>query len=154
VLQSLFGKSGLALDSCAFGECVSQGVVDVAGGAATPGQHGASKQLSGGVIAGLAVVGALILLSLVALVFGLMAQKKARSAGLTGSEKTGGVVVEWTDVSYVIPGSKQGFAFGRRKTDTAGFSDDKVILDNVSGKVAPGQIMAILGPSGVSSSSH
>jgi hypothetical protein len=150
-LRGIFGAQGLALASCSFGECVRQGVIDTAD---TPvgTAAGGRKSLSGGVIAGLAVVGSLVLLALLSLVLGLFAQKKARNAGSADSEKKGGVSVEWNDLSYVVPGTRGGGLFGgnlrKRKMAGGGFTDDKVVLDTVSGKVVPGQIMAILGPSG------
>jgi len=48
------------------------------------------------------------------------------------------VAIEWKDVSYSVPGS----CFGRRKT----------LLDNVSGYALPGEVLAIMGPSGLTSS--
>ncbi|EEB96665.1 hypothetical protein MPER_04161, partial [Moniliophthora perniciosa FA553] len=60
--------------------------------------------LSGGVIAGLAAVGGIVLLALVVLIFGFIAQRKARRLGYTKIDG-GGVTVEWSNVSYVIPGA-------------------------------------------------
>lgn len=57
----------------------------------------------------------------------------------------------WKNVSYAVPGASAsafGFLKGREKREGGGFTDDKVVLDNVSGHVAPGEMMAILGPSG------
>ncbi len=45
------------------------------------------------------------------------------------------VGIEWKDVSYSVPGS----CFGRSKT----------LLDNVSGYALPGEVVAIMGPSGL-----
>jgi ABC-type multidrug transport system fused ATPase/permease subunit len=126
-------------------------VIDSAEGISSEG--GKKSSLSGGVIAGLVVVGSLILLALLTLALGWFAQKKARKIGSADSEKTGGVGVEWNNLSYIIPGTRGRGFFGnslrrRKVAPGAGFSDDKVVLDGVSGKVSPGQIMAILGPSG------
>jgi hypothetical protein len=157
VLQSLFGQSGLSLSSCVFGECVSQGVIDTSSDGDNSGPSNGGKQLSGGVIAGLAVVGALVGVALGLLVFGWMRQRKARrivlgEAGV--AERSGGVSVEWTDVSYMIPGMRHGL-FGTRiwsRKEGAmvenGLNNDMVVLDSICGRVMPGQIMAILGPSG------
>ena len=147
VLQSLFGPSGLSLQGCTFGECVRQSVIDHPG-ASSANSSSASKQLGGGVVAGLAVVGALALAALLLLIFGFYQQRKARRGGPGMWEKGGGVSVEWNDVSYLVPnpnGTRNWFR-GSRKGD--GISDDKVILDNLSGYVKPGQLMAVLGPSG------
>jgi ABC-type multidrug transport system fused ATPase/permease subunit len=151
-LQSLFGASGLPLNSCEFGECVLQSVIDAAGsGITTAASTNVSHPLSGGVIGGLVVVGFLLLLAFALGVLGYLAQRRARRARPLEPEKTGGVSVEWSGVSYVIPGTNGGF-FGRnnnkKKKEQAGYNDDKAILDNLSGRVRPGQVMAILGPSG------
>ncbi|EPQ58693.1 hypothetical protein GLOTRDRAFT_115012 [Gloeophyllum trabeum ATCC 11539] len=153
VINSLFGSGGLTLSGCSFGECVAQSVIDSSSGNSTS-SNGASKskELSGGVIAGLAVVGALLLLALILLLLGWLLQRRARKsgAGIDGLGKSGGVSVVWTDVNYVVlrSGSEWGAFFGRRRKREDGFNDDKVVLDGVSGRVEPGQMMAILGPSG------
>jgi len=136
-LQILFGNQGLALNSCDIGECVRQNVID-----SNNDTVSSKASLSGGVIAGLVVVVTLVSLALLFLAFGLWRQRKARLQGYTrlGS---GGVAVEWKDLSYSVPSSD---SWGRKKSKNV--NDDKVILDNVNGLVLPGQIMAILGPSG------
>ncbi|KAK7037550.1 hypothetical protein VNI00_011042 [Paramarasmius palmivorus] len=143
-IQNVFGSSGLTFTGCSFGECVNQFVIDN-GGNATSSTSTTDHSLSGGVIAGLAVVGGILLLALLVLIFGLIAQRRARRAGYTNIEG-GGVTVEWNNVSYVIPGTKGTTWFTKRGDKN--ISDDKVILDAVSGRVLPGQMMAILGPSG------
>lgn len=142
-IQSVFGSSGLTFHGCSFGECVNQFVIDN-GGNGTSSIITEDHSLSGGVIAGLAVVGGISLLALLVLIFGLIAQRKARRAGYTNIDG-GGVTVEWSNVSYVIPGASGTTWFKRGNRNV---SDDKVILDAVSGRVLPGQMMAILGPSG------
>lgn len=150
VLQSIFGPSGLTLHGCTFGECVRQSVIDTA---TTPSSNSstASKPLGGGVIAGLVVVGALVLVALLVLGIGLYEQKKARRGGsVNGSwDKASRVAVEWTGVSYIVPGvsgTDKWFSIPRKGSEVC---DDKVILDDLSGHVKPGQIMAVLGPSGM-----
>lgn len=146
-LQSLFGNQGLSLSGCTFGECVRQNVIDSGGGNTAP-KEDTSKSLSGGVIAGLAVVGALVGLSLVLLGIGHLAQKRARR-NPTAVEKHR-ASLEWSNLSYIIPGTYSTFLSGlrsRRRVATD-INEDKVILDNVNGAVRPGQMMAILGPSG------
>ncbi|KAJ7891204.1 hypothetical protein B0H14DRAFT_3081531 [Mycena olivaceomarginata] len=142
-LQSLFGSEGLSLNGCSFGECVAQNVIDTAGGSNSTDTGGGGTQLSGGVIGGLAAVGALVLLAIVTLVFGLIGQHSARRAKLNVAD--GSVALEWSRVSYVVAGPGGRSWFGSRGK---GADDDKVVLDAVSGRVAPGQMMAILGPSG------
>jgi len=141
-LQQLFGSSGLTLNGCSFGECVRQNVIDAASSNSTSTDTTQKSTLGGGVIAGLAVVGSLLLIALLFLVIGLWSQRKARLQGYSRLGG-GGVAVEWKDVSYIVPGS-DGWTRNRKNV-----SDDKVILDNVSGLVLPGQMMAILGPSGI-----
>ncbi|KAF5371340.1 hypothetical protein D9758_004088 [Tetrapyrgos nigripes] len=141
-LSQLFGSSGLTLNGCRFGECVRQSVID-SGGTSTGTEASSGSGLSGGVIAGLAVVGALLLLALLVLLVGLWKQRKARLAGYTRLRGSG-VAVEWKDITYVVPGDRSRWR--RKRSDNV--NDDKAILDNVSGLVLPGQMMAILGPSG------
>ncbi|KAH8100236.1 ABC transporter [Cristinia sonorae] len=147
-INSVFGNGGLTLDGCVFGECVRQNVVDTVSASTSNSTDDPShSSLSGGVIAGLAVIGALVGLALFFLAFGWWVQRRARRSGTSSSSKMGGTSVEWTHVSYFVPNSAQGLFgyFGRSKRD---LSDHKVVLDNVTGRVLPGQMMAILGPSG------
>ena len=144
-LQNLFGASGLGLNGCIFGECVNQYVIDTAGTSSASSR--ASTSLSSGVIAGLAIVFGLVLLSLLLLALGLRTQRLARKTGITFERCNVGV--DWSGLSYVIPSGSQGTgAFTSRRRQRGPKNDDKVILDSVSGTVRPGQMMAILGPSG------
>jgi hypothetical protein len=146
-LTSLFGPQGLGLDGCTFGECVRQNVIDTAANTTSTGvaQSGGSD-LGTGVIAGLAVVGALLGLLLALLAWGCIGQRKARrgggKAGLEGRPVAVGV--EWLDLEYSVAAAGGTSLFSKRK-----HSGQKQILDHVSGRVQPGSIMAILGPSGL-----
>lgn len=148
VLTSLFGSGGLLLSDCVFGECVAQGIIDTDGGTTTSDDtSGSGTQLSSGVIAGLAVVGGLVGLILFGLSVGLLNQRKVRKTGgktIGGGREHEGVAVDWRDLRYVVRGSG-GKNWLSRKRNTA---LDKVVLYGVSGKVGPGQMMGILGPSG------
>jgi len=149
-LQTLFGSSGLALNGCVFGECIRQGIIDNTGNSTTSSQSDlGGKSLSGGVIAGLAVVCGLVFLALMLLLFGYTKQRAARQAH---SEDAGGskVNVEWDSVSYAIPIRVDFFGMSRKQWNGGSddISDAKVVLDSVSGMVNAGQMMAILGPSG------
>lgn len=152
-ITQVFGPSGLGLSGCTFGECVAQDVIDTASGNSTSSSDGTSHgtSLGGGVIAGLAVVGGLIGLALVLLFFGWLAQRRARRDGRGGwTSNFGGVAAAWTDVSYFVPihhSILPAFVNIRGRRDD--MNEQKVVLDNVSGRVEPGQMMAILGPSGM-----
>ncbi|KAH8832894.1 ABC transporter [Flagelloscypha sp. PMI_526] len=138
-LQSLFGQQGLGLDGCVFGECVRQNVID--GAAAGSSSTSGGSSLSSGVIAGLAVVGAIVLGALGLLAFGFLRQRAARRVKLDDMAR-GGVGVKWSGVTLSVPlinTNLFGFRLQGKK---------RVILNNVSGEVKPGQFVAILGPSG------
>ena len=145
ILKALFGPNGLTLNSCSFGECVRQSVIDRGAGSTSSGSANKGNGLNGGVIAGLAVVGGLIGIALLFFLWGLLSQRKARKAAANSLTKRGGYPVEWNDITYIIPRPRPflGHAGSGQAT-----TYDKVILDNVSGRVNPGQMMAILGPSG------
>jgi len=149
LLQSVFGSSGLSLTGCNFGECVRQSVIDTTSGTSSDAS-GNGNSLSGGVIGGLAAVGALIALALFGLLIGWWTRRKRRRLDAAyiggGKGQHGGFAVEWSDVSYVIPragGSGSSLRLGGTKA-----VDDKIILDGISGRVEPGQLLGILGPSG------
>lgn len=175
LLQNLFGPDGLALSSCNFGECVQQSVVNTKKAQLTGESE--SHPLSGGVIAGLAVLGGIIFVLLVLLLLGCLQQRKARRGGgafgAAGQWK-GGAGVVWTDIRYVLLPRNRTLAFvedmteGMKKekagtptnemekghesrilpTFKSEATSRKVLLDGLSGRVEPGTMMAILGPSG------
>ncbi|KAF7353753.1 putative ATP-dependent permease [Mycena venus] len=140
-LDQLFGSGGISLSGCMFGECVAQSVIDTASDTTTGSGGTTGAQLSGGVIGGLAVVGGLVLIALAFLVFGLIRQRSARRTKTDVADGSR-LAVEWSRVSYVVSAPSRSWFGGRAR------EDDKVVLDAVSGRVAPGQMMAVLGPSG------
>lgn len=176
-LNRLFGLGGLALDGCIFGECVAQGVIDANGTAGTVLETAVHAQLGGGVIAGLAVVGALVFLAAAAFLWGWRNQVAARRGAATSSgaaaaaagagadsEKAvsmGGagqrLGIEWREVGYWVDSGEStpppqtnvmnGKA-GEEADEHAEQEGNSTILDQVSGSVRPGEMMAILGPSG------
>ncbi|KAF8333578.1 uncharacterized protein EI90DRAFT_3052451 [Cantharellus anzutake] len=153
LLTNLFGPSGLPLSSCTFGECVRQGVIDAASGspgpATKPADGGAG--LSGGVIAGIAVVGALLFAAIALYIVGWINQRRARLQGSPDGgavletrrpgTSPGGVGMQWQNLSFSVP-SRSSFILGRDSLDP------KFILNGVSGNVKPGSMLAVLGPSG------
>ncbi|KAG8858527.1 hypothetical protein FRB96_005199 [Tulasnella sp. 330] len=160
VLDQLFGSSGLSLSGCTFGECVQSAIVTRSSNATTSSSLGGSgTHLSGGVIAGLAVVGALLLLAFLTFLLGLRTQGRAKSSGATGfgggvseAERKQGVGIAWNNVGYSIrrAGTNRGLRrrFRGASKPSGDYDDGKVILNSVSGRVKPGEMMAILGPSG------
>ncbi|KDQ18610.1 hypothetical protein BOTBODRAFT_28990 [Botryobasidium botryosum FD-172 SS1] len=152
LLDSLFGANGLALSSCTYGECVRQGVIDAALGHTEAAAVSAGNGLSGGVIAGLAVVGVIVAAVIVLFVWGWVCQRQAKrmgGAGGLGDEKVGGVGLEWRDVRYVIGGGKRAWPLGLRKRKGGMDTDDpKVLLKGIDGRADAGNLVAILGPSG------
>ncbi|TFK25787.1 ABC transporter [Coprinopsis marcescibilis] len=144
-LQNLFGLSGLALNGCTFGECVRQSVIDSAPAVSGSEEAPKNEPLGGGVIAGLAVVGGLVLLALLFLLWGFLSQRAARKKGYVdeGKAKVG---VSWSNLTYYVPHQSGFFSGFRKKAEVS--NGDKFILDNISGNIPAGQMMAILGPSG------
>lgn len=156
-LVSLFGSNGLALQDCEFGECVQQYVIDQAQGII--GSSGTSSSgLSAGVIAGLAVVGAIILLALLVFLWGIFLRRKAKKRPyIAGSDKGRGASLEWTGIGYQVGGKSgvnaaltkfRAWAKGTGVGKGRGHADGKVVLDGVSGKMPVGGFCCVLGPSG------
>ncbi|KAJ3891331.1 hypothetical protein GG344DRAFT_77017 [Lentinula edodes] len=147
-IDSLFGSSGLVLNGCSFGECLRQSVLDSNGTTSTASSTSSQASLSGGVIAGLAVVGGLLLTAAVFLLLGYFSQRRARKSGYN-QFGSGNVTVEWSNISYIVQNVQNSTrTLWRKRKSSSEYNDDKVILDSISGRVLPGQMMAILGPSG------
>ncbi|GJJ11935.1 hypothetical protein Clacol_006173 [Clathrus columnatus] len=160
VLDSLFGGNGLGLTGCKFGECVRQFAIDDALQVnSTSTQSSGGKELSGGVIAGLAVVGSLLFIAIALLVIGKILQIQARRNGPTSVQR-GGIGVRWENIGYAVPSNYSSFGSGflslRRRAKVKDAEDDrtpdgfKMLLDpsTSKGTVKPGEMLAILGPSG------
>jgi hypothetical protein len=109
-ITNVFGKSGLGLQNCDVGECIRQAFIDEANNNGTTPDNSSShaKELSGGVIAGLAVVGTLVLAFILLFVWGWLAQRKARRGNVGKELKTGGVAVHWSSINYSIPATSSG----------------------------------------------
>ena len=110
----------------------------------TSPQGDSAAQLSGGVIAGLAVIGTLVGIGVATVLWGWFVQRTARQKPFDGG-KSGGVGVRWSEVSYFVrPSGPLNSAFSLRNNTNG----EKAILNGVGGHVGAGSIMAILGPSG------
>ncbi|KAG0706465.1 hypothetical protein DFH29DRAFT_151920 [Suillus ampliporus] len=142
-INNVFGSQGLAMEGCVFGECVTQAVIDTTN-ATSIAVASSGTELSGGVIAGLAVVGAIIAFGLAVVAWGWYAQRAAKKLPFNGGQ-SGGISVRWSDISYIVPLPKNSLSSLISKPTIRG---GKTVLDSVTGGIEPGQLMAILGPSG------
>jgi ATP-binding cassette, subfamily G (WHITE), member 2 len=111
------------------------------------------KHLSGGVIAGLAVVGAIVAALLAVLLFGKVSQRRAIKGGPNMIQR-GGIGVRWEEVGYIVPVNRTVFWSRNANLRDAEHGENKdggkIILDSrgSDGIVRPGEMLAILGPSG------
>ncbi|KAG1819763.1 uncharacterized protein BJ212DRAFT_1342871 [Suillus subaureus] len=143
-INSVFGSQGLSMEGCVFGECVTQAVIDTTNATSSGAAASGETELSGGVIAGLAVVGVIIVFGLVVVAWGWYVQRAAKKLPFNGGQ-SGGIGVRWSDISYIVQSSKNSPSSLFSKSTIRG---GKIILDSVSGSIESGQLMAILGPSG------
>lgn len=147
-LQTLFGKGGLSLSSCLSGECIRESTIATLSNSYAPaGGNGSS--LNSGVVGGLAVLAAIVLALVALLALGFWSQAKARKVPVAAIDEKNeaGVGLRWSDIGYTLPSR------GRLVARKAAASDDgRVLLDGISGEIASGQLMAILGPTGAGES--
>lgn len=135
----------------------------------TPATTTDDSSLSGGVIAGLAVVGAILLAIIGLIIWGLVMRKKARKDMRTDGvlPKSGGVGVTWAGVGYEVKPTGAGtmarlitWVRGSGSTrrsrseegESIGHNGGKIVLRDVHGQLPPGGFCAILGPSGAGKS--
>ncbi|SCZ90311.1 BZ3500_MvSof-1268-A1-R1_Chr1-3g01909 [Microbotryum saponariae] len=147
VLQTIFGAQGLELNSCQHSECTRSATIATLAAQRVNDSTTAGAGLSHGVIIGLAIVGAFIVALLGCLIWGCVVQKKARRAAtaLADDQQDGAVGMHWSGLSYTLPQRRFGVLGQRRRAG-------RVILDNLSGRVQPGTLCAILGPTGAGKS--
>lgn len=167
-LNSLFGQAGLALNSCKWGECVLPTTVNSLAASLAGSSSGSSggNSLSGGVIAGLAVLGAFVALLLLLLGVGFVRQRKARRKAserqallASSSDKMSGasphppIGLRWNDLSYSLPSSSL-LSPTRifRSSSIQHAHDGRTILPSLSGTIPGGSFTSILGPSGAGKS--
>ncbi len=147
----------MTLQDCEFGECVDQYVIDQAQGIIGISNTGGSG-LTGGVIAGLAVVGAIILIALLILLWGFALRRKAQKRPyIVGSDKGRGAGLEWVGVGYQI-GGRSGMnaalaRFGAWAKGTGGRKgrsnpEGRMVLEGITGRLPVGGFCCVLGPSG------
>ena len=166
-LNKLFGNNGLGLTGCTFGECVEQYVIDAAAGI-TEATTSSSSGLNGGVIAGLAVVGAILAAIVALLIWAFVVQRRARNTRVADGvvPKSGGVGVNWTGVSYevkptgrtlwdrIVTWSKGsgGLVPSAERGEGVGPGGGKMVLSDSCGSLPSGGFCCILGPSGAGKS--
>ncbi|BGP19648.1 hypothetical protein JCM10213v2_007744 [Rhodosporidiobolus nylandii] len=184
-LHTLFGSGGLALSGCKWGECVLPSTINTLAAqldGTSSSSSGGGSGLSGGVIAGLAVLGAIVLLLLALLAVGFASQRRARrrvrlkevallAPGVTGSsgsselekDKDGagslpavGLRVENLSYSLPPPSPFSVSSLFRRSapsTPRQEASDDgRLVLSSLSLTLSGGSFCSILGPSGAGKS--
>jgi len=169
VLDSLFGQAGLALDSCQWGECVLPATINslAATLVGSSGGNDGGSSLSGGVIAGLAVLGAIVALLLGLLGLGFVSQRRARKNARakeallsSASDKDSfnslakqPIGLRWTNLSYSLP-STSTLAPSRLFSSSSSRhgQDGRTILPSLSGTIPGGSFTSILGPSGAGKS--
>lgn len=167
--------AGLQLADCLFGECVRQSVIDYTSGSSnSTNTGGGGSSLSGGVIAGIAVVGALLFAAFLLLFISWGIQHRARKGGARAGEglddegkSVPSVGLRWTNISLHVPSTPSTWAslFEKQGRNSSNFPVSggttresplpgyKTILSGVSGRVAAGEMLAILGPSGAGKTS-
>lgn len=120
-----FFPIGISLTNCNNGECADKYLAPIVSRQETS----SSSTINTTGISSLAVFATLILLLLMALIYGLIDRAKQRNMKIP--KEYPGTTITFSQISYRLPGR-----------------NPKQILSNVSGSIQPGQILAIMGPSG------
>ncbi|BGO95151.1 RHTO0S01e00936g1_1 [Rhodotorula toruloides] len=129
VLKTLFGANGLALSGCRWGECVLPGTISaLADALAGKGTNtgGGGSGLSGGVIAGLAVLGGVIGALLVLLALGKASQRRARKRAREEDEKA--LLVASNGAATLHSGAAGGASSGSASSSSQQDAGEKLEL--------------------------
>lgn len=174
LLDNFLGQGGLPLDNCSFGSCVTQSELDTfyATGSGESDSPGSGSSLSNAVIAGLVILALAVATTAALLLLGLWKQKQARSMPKGAGQ--GPLGLRWKRLDYTIP-AKRGLRQMRRTAEaeklaevvpSSDFGDtvahldspssdkhDLSVIRNSSGRIDPGCMVAVLGPSGAGKTS-
>ncbi|CDU22090.1 related to ADP1-ABC transporter [Sporisorium scitamineum] len=175
LLNNFLGQEGLPLDNCQFGSCVTQSELDTfyATGSGEGDSQQSGPSLSKAVVAGLVILGVALAAILGLLLFGFWQQTKARR--LPKGPGKAPVGLQWENLNYAVPtNTRLRRRRNKEKNDaplaevlpSSGFDDHVAHLDspssntngltvlrNSSGRIQPGNMVAVLGPSGAGKTS-
>ncbi|KAJ1018106.1 hypothetical protein NDA16_004973 [Ustilago loliicola] len=174
LLNNFLGQEGLPLESCQFGSCITQSELDTfyANGSGEGDSQHSGSSLSNAVIAGLVILGVAVAAIAALLFLGFWAQRKARR--LPKATGRGPLGLQWEQLNYTVP-LKSGLRKRRAKAErgqlaeivpSSHFNDslahlnshpsskhDLSVVCNSSGRIEPGCMVAVLGPSGAGKTS-
>ncbi|PWY97361.1 hypothetical protein BCV70DRAFT_67764 [Testicularia cyperi] len=174
LLNNFLGAAGLPLENCEFGSCITQNELDTfyATGSGESSSTTSGSKLSGSVIAGLVILGLALLAICLFFLAGVMLRNRARRRPVGPGQ--GPLGLQWHSIDYSIgttrfalPGNKSKYASISTKQQTlpeleshiapaaaaAAANKSQRIIRNSSGRVEPGSMVAILGPSGAGKTS-
>jgi ABC-type multidrug transport system ATPase subunit/ABC-type multidrug transport system permease subunit len=177
VINQFIGPGGLPLENCTFGQCLSQYDLEQDWAASSQAAANAkASHLSGSVQAGLAVLGVAVAALLAVFVWGYLLLRAARKKPRVYDTKPLGL--SWDNISYRVKSgsSRTASILSRRhkrrqsfdnsdvtemktlgriegNSSSTSLNGDRVILDSVSCRAAPGCLTMIIGASGAGKSS-
>ena len=157
LLEKFLGAKGLPLKNCRSGSCISQSDLDQfwTSDATTDNVYGGeASKLSGPLVAGLIVLGFAVGTLLALVLLGLY--RKRMAAARQEGRDPGPAGLLWQNIDYYLKNGKNTLGKGRTKPleQVASLPEAFVsassdhLVRGVSGRLEPGEMMAILGPSG------